>query len=160
MNPFAGALRRVPGTPAPSQADHLWAAAAMAVVPSVIGFLIATATGACHAGRAANFYEWGCLLPMTVVMTSLGFLVLVPIAVVLARKGRRVGPDGWLVAIVGGGLLAQVVIVSYFRFVVVGNGFNPLTQAEMLFMPWPFLAGAISAGVYRAALAWRLELRR
>lgn len=149
-------LRRAPGPPVLRAADHLRAAGTMAVVPSLLAYVTATASGGCHYKRVIGVYEWWCLFPVTVIATSLGFLLPVPAAIVAPRAGAWIARTGWIAATLAGGLLAQVAIVGYVRLVLVGDGVNPMTTAEMLLMPWPFMAGAISAGVYRGALVWRL----
>lgn len=156
MSLIASVVRLPLGARDSRAVDHLWAAAAMAVVPSALAYLVIEAGGGCHYERVPNIFEWWCLFPATVIMTSLGFLLLVPVALLAARRGAEIGLNGWLVAMVGGGLLAQVVFVSYFFLVLVGDGVNPLTTAETVFMPWPFMAGAVSAATYWVVLAWRV----
>ncbi|MEO1154634.1 MAG: hypothetical protein AAFX59_12310 [Pseudomonadota bacterium] len=133
-------------------ADHLWAALTMGVVPGAIAWAIGAGGPWCHAKRAANLFEWGCLFPMTVIIVCVGFLALVPIAVFAAWKGRGPRRIGWMVAILAGGGLAQLVLVSSYFLFLVRDSHNPLTTWEALTMPWPFLAGMICAAAYWAVL--------
>jgi hypothetical protein len=120
----------------------------MAALAMGIGASLAAATalglGFCHAKRSVHIFEWGCLLPVTTLMTSVGFVVLVPLAVLFER---RFGAKALAALPLVGGIIAQTTFLLWF---VTSAGNTTATAGDILTLPMPFLAGALSALAYSA----------
>ncbi len=129
----------------------------MAILPSALAIATIRFGGYCHAERVPGLYEWGCMFPVTIVMASIAFLLVVPVAMLAQRASIRLAPVGWLVVPVAGGLAMQAWFVAYMIFSA-GDGVMPMSIAELLGLPWPFAAGAVAAGAYWTVLHTRRTL--
>ena len=92
-------------------------------------------------------YRWTCLLPGLLVVTPIGVAVLAPIVLMLNRRQARPLPDGWLAFIPAAGVCTQIVLCGGY-LLMLGAAYRELFLAEILFIPQPFVAGAISGAVF------------
>lgn len=132
--------------------DHLRAAIVTAVVPTAAAVLLLWLVPAgCDERGDPAVYRWTCLLPGLLTMVPVGVAVVLPIALALNARLARPLPDGWLVTVLGVGLVVQVVLATAYALVL-GPAYRALFLAEIIFIPQPFVAGAIAGAVYWAVL--------
>ena len=127
---------------------YILAAIVAAIVPTVAAALFVWLVPAgCDIRGDAAIYRWTCLLP--------GLLIVVPVAVAFLlllanllnhRSGHRY-PDGWLVTILGAGLLTQLILIGSY-LLVLDPAYRGLMLGELMLIPQPFVAGAISGTVF------------
>jgi hypothetical protein len=60
-------------------------------------------------------------------------------------------PDGWLAFIPAAGVCTQIVLCGGY-LLMLGAAYRELFLAEILFIPQPFVAGAISGAVFWVTL--------
>ncbi len=63
-------------------------------------------------------------------------------------------PDGWLVTVLTVGILTQVVLTGSY-LIAAGPAYMGALIAQAIFIPQPFVAGAVAASVFWIALHWR-----
>ncbi len=63
-------------------------------------------------------------------------------------------PDGWLVTVLAVGILAQTLLVGAY-LIAAGPGYLGLMMAQAVFIPQPFVAGAVAGAIFWITLHWR-----
>lgn len=91
------------------------------------------------------------MLPGLLVVTPIGVAVLAPIVWTLNRRWARPLPDGWLAFIPAAGVCTQIVLCGGY-LLMLGGAYGELFLAEILSIPQPFVAGAISGAVFWVTL--------
>jgi hypothetical protein len=147
---FWGAAIRVQRSLRPK--DLVRAAILTAIVPSLLAvlFLWQVPIG-CDLRTDPATYRWTCMLPGLLVVTPIGVAVLAPIVLMLNRRRARPLPDGWLVFVPATGVCTQILLCGGY-LLMLGAAYGELFLAEILFIPQPFVAGAISGAVFWLAL--------
>lgn len=103
-------------------------------------------------------HRWNCMLPGLMLVVPPVAAVLLTIFTMLNQRRDHPFPDGWLLIALAIGMLAQVVAVGIYLFLLLGQGYFGLGITIQIFsIPQPFVAGAITAAVYWIALhgQWR-----
>jgi len=137
-----------------SVTDHVWAVVATALAPTATAaILIWLFPAGCDIRGSATVYRWTCLLPGLLITVTPAVALLLPIAYTLNNRLTRPFPDGWLVIALAVGILTQVVLSGAYLFAL-DAAYRELFLAEVIFIPQPFVAGAIAGAVYWAALHW------
>lgn len=130
------------------RARILRAAVVTALVPAAAAALfIWLAPEGCGVWVSHARHRWTCLLPSLMVVIPLIAAILLTIFTILNRRLERPFPNGWLVTVLSFGLLTQILLVGAY-LVAVGPGYLEPFLAQAIFIPQPFLAGAIAAAVY------------
>ena len=135
--------------------DYVWASIVTALLPAVIaGLVMWLVPAGCDIRGDASVYRWTCLLPGLLIVVPAAVGLCLPIAMYLNRHLGHRFPDGWLATILAVGFFTQLVLVgAYLLFLE--PAYRRLMLWEIALIPQPFVAGAISGGVYWATLNLR-----
>ncbi len=87
-------------------------------------------------------------------MVPVAVAVVLTIATLLNRRRSQPMPDGWLVTVLTVGILTQVVLTGAY-LIAAGPAYMGALMAQAIFIPQPFVAGAVAASVFWIALHWR-----
>ena len=140
-------------------ADRFRAAVLTALVPTAAAAcLLWLVPAGCDIRGSAVVYRWTCLLPGLMITVPVAVALLLPFALVLNRRLARPFPEGWLVIVPGSGILTQVVLTGTY-LVALDPAYRGLFLAEVIFIPQPFVAGAICGAVYWAGLHWEKRFK-
>lgn len=133
----------------------LRAAVVTAIVPAAAAaLLIWLAPQACGVWLNHSSHRWMCLLPGLLLFVPLVTAILMTIFTVFNQRLERPFPNGWLVSVLTFGLVNQILFIGAY-LVALGPGYLGPFLAGAIFIPQPFLAGAIAAAVYWIVLHWR-----
>lgn len=92
-------------------------------------------------------YRWTCLLPGLLIVVPAVVALLLSVANLLNdRYGCRL-PDGWLVTALAVGLLTQVILSGAY-LLALDHAYRGRMMAEIMFVPQPFVAGAIAGLIF------------
>lgn len=148
---------RMPGSPIRSSSHYsckarILAALVTAILPATAAALFLwLVPSACELQKVKAIYRWTCLLP--------GLLIIVPAVIgtllsafgyLIQRSSRRF-PDGWLGLTVASGLITQLVLIGAY-LLALEPAYRGIMLGELLTIPQPFVAGAVSGAVFWVAL--------
>ena len=133
---------------------HIVAALLTAIVlPALAALFLWQFPAGCDLRGDPATYRWTCLLPGMLVTVPVGVAVVLTIALALNRRLARPLPDGWLVIIPGAGLVAQIVLFGGY-LLTLDAAYRAIFLEDLLLIPQPFVAGALSGAFYWVALHW------
>jgi hypothetical protein len=135
--------------------DLLRAAIVTALVPAAAAALLMWLVPAgCDIRGSTTVYRWTCLLPGLVFVSAVPMAGFLSIAMIVNQRLDRPFPDGWLTTVLAVGLLSQLLL-SVVYLIVLDTAYRGQFLTEVIFIPQPFVAGAISGAVYWTALHWQ-----
>ncbi len=129
----------------------LLGALATAVVLPVASFLwMWLVPAGCDIRGDAALYRWTCLLPGLLVVVPTALAAILALATFLNHRSERRFPDGWLVTVLGAGILTHVVLIGSY-LIALGPAYHSMF-VEVLLVPQPFVAGVIAGTVFWVTL--------
>lgn len=112
----------------------------------------------CDLRGSPAIYRWSCLFPWLLACLPTVVAGVLSVAFTLNRRRAVRLPDGWLLAVPAAGVLAQVICVGGYLFLL-DSAYRVQFLGMALFIPQPFAAGAVAGAVYWVALH-RRRIRR
>lgn len=139
----------------PTRTRHrIYAVIVASILPGLLaGAIMLVYPAGCDERGGPNVYRWTCLLPRLLLLLPMLIAVFLPLAGWLNRRLPRPLPDGWTATALFTGLATQLVFVAFYASVLDPTYFR-LFLAEAVYIPQPFVTGAVTAACYKAALDW------
>lgn len=141
-----------------SAMDHARAAVLTLFVPATIAALtIFLVPAGCDVHGDAVLYRWTCLFPGLLIPVPVAVAVILPLLAWPNLRLLRGLYGSWIALPAVAGLMTQVILGGAY-LVLLGPGYRALFWHDIVFLPQPFVAGAISGAIY--AIALRLRRRQ
>lgn len=148
-------LSRPMNTAFPFRTRHrVYAVVVASILPGLLaGAILLIFPSGCDERGAPDVYRWTCLLPRLLLLLPMLIAVFLPISGWLNRRLHRPLPDGRLASALITGLATQLAFVASYAMVLDPAYFRAFL-AEVVYIPQPFVTGAVTAASYKAALHW------
>ena len=108
----------------------------------------------CDVRGGPALFRWTCLFPGLMLTVPVVMAVAVPVVMIVNRRSRKTLPDGLLPVALVAGLVTQIILIGGY-FIALDPAYSRIFLTETLSIPQPFVAGALSAGMFWAVIALR-----